>query len=82
MQKNNTIVYKVILQDLKSIKSENKIVHINWILSHTQISENELTDQAVKKDIRNSSTEIINALNKQLSMFYIKTDINKIAEEK
>ena len=44
MQKSNTAMYDTILQDLKSIKAENKTVHINWISSHTQISENELAD--------------------------------------
>ena len=40
MQRNNAEMHEI-LQDLKSIKAEKKTVHINWILSHTQIPENE-----------------------------------------
>ena len=81
MQRNNAEMHEI-LQDLKSIKAEKKTVHINWILSHTQIPGNEQADQAAKKGARNASTEVINASNKQLSLSYIKKDIEEIAKEK
>ena len=80
MQRNNAEMHEI-LQDLKSIKAEKKTVHINWISSHTQIPGNEQADQAAKEGARNASTEVINASNKQLSLSYIKKDIEEIAKE-
>ena len=40
-----------------------------------------MADQAVKEDVKNASKKVINVSNKQLSMSYIRKDINKIAEE-
>lgn len=80
MQKNNTAMHKV-LQDLKSLRAKNKIVHISWILSHTHISENKLADKVVKEEVKNASTKVISISNKQLSLSYIKNDIKKIATE-
>ena len=80
MQRSNAEMHEI-LQDLKSIKLKKKTVHISWISSHTQIPENELADQAAKEGARNASTEVINASNKQLSLSYIKKDIEIRAKE-
>ena len=51
-------------QNLKKLKTQDKKVHIHWILSYSFISENELADKAVNKEVRNINTETINSAQK------------------
>ena len=49
--------------------------------NHTYISKNELTDKAAKKEARNTERAVINASKTQISLSFIKKDIDKIAQE-
>ena len=61
--------------------SELHLNNIHWVLSYIYISENEHADKAAKKEARNTERAVINALNTQISLSFIKKDIDKIAQE-
>ena len=56
-QQFDQFILQRIITKLKHLKILNKTVHIHWISTHIEISENETVDQAIKKIIEWRSNE-------------------------